>query len=92
MYISNKVANLALPQLEARQKEIEAEIGEPLKWNPNPDNQDKIVVLDRAADLDDRGRWDEYISWLVARVDKFKKAFGPRVKDLNLTQHAELEP
>jgi hypothetical protein len=71
--------------------EIEAEIGEPLKWNPYPDKQDKIIVLDRSADLDDRNRWDEYISWLVERVDKFKKAFAPRVKSLDLTQDAGLE-
>ena len=91
VYISNKIADMALPQLEAKRAEIEAEIGEPLKWNPFPEKQDKIIMLDRAADLDDRSRWDDYISWLVERVAKFKKAFSPRVKQLNLTHETELD-
>jgi hypothetical protein len=82
---------VALPQLEAHRTEIEAEIGEPLKWNPNPDKLDKIIVLDRQADLDDRARWDEYISWLVGRIDKFKKAFSPRIKQLDLTAAEPLD-
>jgi Domain of unknown function (DUF4268) len=89
VYIRNKIADQALPQLEAQWKEIETEIGEPLQWNPNPDKQDKIIVLDRSADLDDHSQWDKYVSWLVARVDKFRKAFGPRVKALNLTHEVE---
>lgn len=92
VYISNKIAALALPQLEAQRKAIEAEIGEPLQWNPYPEKQDKIIVVERAADLDDRTQWDGYISWLVERVDKFRKAFGPRVKALNLAQEVEHQP
>src|SRR5262249_39668297 len=59
VYISNKVADLALPQLEAVRTTIEREIGEPLQWNPNPDNRDKTIVLDRPADLYDRDKWPE---------------------------------
>ena len=86
VYISNKIADAALPQLMAEREAVEAEIGEQLQWNPNPNSSDKIIVLSRDADLDDRTKWPEYISWLVERVDKFKKAFGPRVKKLNLSQ------
>src|SRR5262249_12899682 len=52
VYIRNKIAGLALHQLEAKRTEIEAEIGEPLKWNPYPDKQDKIIVLDRTTNLE----------------------------------------
>jgi hypothetical protein len=86
VYIRNKIVDAALPQLEAQKAQIEAEIGEPLKWNPYPDKLDKVIVLDRAADLDDRVHWPEYVSWLVQRVDKFKNAFGQRVKHLDLSQ------
>jgi hypothetical protein len=86
VYIRGKIADVALPQLEEQRAAIEAEIGERVEWNPYPDKLDKIIVLDRAANLHDRSRWDEYISWLVERVDKFKKAFGPRVKSLDLAQ------
>jgi hypothetical protein len=86
VYIKNKVADVALPQLEADREAIEKEIGEPLQWNPNPENRDKIILLDRPADLNDRNKWPEYVSWLVERVAKFKKAFEPRIKKLDLAQ------
>ena len=86
VYISNKVASAALPQLEAERTAIESEIGETLEWDPNPEAKDKIIRLEHTADLNDRGRWPEYISWLVDKVAKFKKAFEPRVKKLSLEQ------
>jgi hypothetical protein len=84
VYISNKIASLALPQLEAERSSIEAEIGERLEWNPNPEKMDKIIRLERAANISDLDKRPEYVAWLVDRIDKFKKAFGPRVKKLNL--------
>ncbi len=86
VYISNKVASSALPQLEAERSAIESEIGERLEWNPNPEASDKVIKLERIADLNDREKWPEYVSWMVDITDKFKKVFGPRVKKLNLDQ------
>lgn len=85
VYLSNKVADAALKQLERQRAEIESEIGEKLQWNPFPDKKDKIIVVYRPADLDDRSKWPEYLGWLIDRVGKFKRAFGPRVKALALT-------
>jgi hypothetical protein len=76
---------IALPQLEADRDAIEKEIGEPLQWNPNPENRDKVILLDRPADLNDRSKWPEYISWLVDRDAIFKNAFEPRIKKLDLS-------
>jgi hypothetical protein len=84
--IRSEIASIALPQLEAERPAIESEIGEKLEWNPNPDAMDKTIRLQRAADLNDRDKWPEYVSWLVDKVEKFKNAFGPRVKKLNLDQ------
>ena len=86
VYIRSKVASAALPQLEAERSGIKSEIGEKLEWNPNPEAIDKVIKLEHPADLNNRDRWPEYISWLVDKVDKFKKAFGPRVKKLHLDQ------
>lgn len=86
VYITNKVASAALPQLEVERSAIESEIGENLDWNPNPEAIDKVIKLERTADLSDREKWPEYVAWLVETVDKFKKAFGPRVKKLDLSQ------
>ncbi len=79
-------------QLQADRKAIESEIGAELIWNPNPNKLDKVILLDREADLDDRSKWDEYISWLVDKVGKFKKAFGPRVLKLNLLDDGAADP
>ena len=92
VYIGNKIADMALPQLEAERLAIESEIGQPLQWNPNPDNKDKIILLDRKVDLDDRSKWPEYVSWLAEQVSKFKKAFEPRIKKLVLTQDENYKP
>jgi hypothetical protein len=82
VYIENKIANWALPQLESQKKEIEAEIGSKLQWNPNPENRDKIITLTKDVDFQNREEWDSYIEWLVDMVKRFKKAFAPRVKKL----------
>lgn len=92
VYISNKIAAAALPLLEAEKDVIEAEIGSSLRWNPNPENIDKIILLDRDADLNDRHKWPEYLAWLVEQTSKFKKAFEPRIRKLVITQEATSHP
>lgn len=82
VYIGNKIANFALPQLIAQRAAIEAEIGELLIWDPSPENIDKIILLDRDAALFDRSKWPEYLEWLADRVTKFKRVFEPRVRAL----------
>jgi hypothetical protein len=86
VYISNKIASAALPQLEAERSAIESELGETLEWNPNPEAIDKVIKLERTADLKDHDKWPEYLHWLADKVDKFKTAFEPRVKKLNPDQ------
>jgi hypothetical protein len=46
-------------------------------------------MLDRPADLNNRTKWPEYVSWLVDRVAKFKKAFEPRIKKLDLSSEPQ---
>jgi Domain of unknown function (DUF4268) len=86
VYISNRIASEVLPQLEAQKSEIELEISSSLKWNPNPNAIDKVIVLDRTADLNDRSKWPEYLEWLCENVSRFKKAFEPRIKQLKYPQ------
>lgn len=61
VYLGNKVADAALPQLMANKDAIEREIGAELQWNPNPDNRDKIIGLFRQVDLQDTENWPEYV-------------------------------
>ncbi len=89
VYISNKIASEALPQLMAERQAIEMEIGEPLEWNPNENAIDKIILLDRDADLTLRDKWPEYLNWLVERVSRFKKAFEPRIRKLKISSRSD---
>ncbi len=85
VYISNKIAEIALPELEKDKVEIEKEIGEKLEWNPFPDKMDKIISLSIDADIWKKDKWDDYLSWLTETVVKFRKAFSNRVKKLDLS-------
>jgi hypothetical protein len=84
VYISNKVAPRALPQLLAQKEEIEKELGEHLEWDANPEARDKIIALYHTADIHDRAQLGEQTAWLVSMVAKFRKVFMPRVRDLDL--------
>jgi len=84
VYIGNKVADEALPQLMSQRDEIEKEIGAKLEWNPSPENRDKVIAIYREANLQMPDEWDEPLEWMVDMVRKFRKAFMPRIKKLNI--------
>ena len=84
VYMNGRVADAALKQLEPSRAAIEQEIGATLQWNPFPEKMDKIILLVREIDIDDRNAWAEYCDWLVDMADKFLRAFKPRVKTLQL--------
>jgi hypothetical protein len=83
--LGHQIADQALQQLASHKEKIHAELGVELKWNPYPEKRDKIVLLDRSADLPNRERWPEYLDWMVNSVVGFHKAFRDRVRNLNLT-------
>jgi hypothetical protein len=85
VYIHNPIATAALEQFLAQREAIEAEIGSPLQWNPNPENRDKIISLSRPINLDDRTSWPEIIDWLVDKTAKFRAAFMTRAKNLQIS-------
>jgi hypothetical protein len=86
VYLHNPIADEALRQLLAQKDAIEAEIGCPLQWNPNPTNRDKIIAVFKDVDLTNRANWADYVDWLVEMTAKFRAAFVPRVKLLELKQ------
>ncbi len=91
VYIYSTLADAALPQLEAQRDAIEAEVGEKLEWNPNPENRDKVIVLYRKASLRERDSWPGHLDWLMEMTRRFRKAFVPRIKKLDLTQPSPSE-
>jgi hypothetical protein len=85
VYLRHKYnSEAALAQLVAQKEEIESEIGEALLWNPNEKARDKIIAIYREADLNRRGKWPEYLDWMLDVTARFRKTFMPRVKRLDL--------
>jgi len=92
VYLGNQVADAAMAQLQAQRNEIEQELGTKLTWNPNPDNRDKTIGVDRDANLRDRTAWPEYLDWMVDMTTRFRKVFMPRIKKLDLKESLPEEP
>jgi len=85
VYVSNRVAQAAMPQLLAMREEIEAELDVELEWDPNPGNRDKIIALTREGDINERTKRDEQLQWLVDMTVRFREVFGRRIRDMDLT-------
>ena len=81
VYIGNKEVAEWLPYFESHKDRIEREIGEELEWNPNPENIDKVIVLTKAYDLNDRDKWADAIEWLVEYTIKFKDTFSKLIRE-----------
>lgn len=84
IYIGNKIADKMLPFLESKKSEIEAEIGQSLQWNPNPDNRDKVIVLIHNTDFNDPKKVDEALNWLVEYTIKFRETFAKYIMQIKL--------
>lgn len=80
VYIGNKIADEMLPYLESKKSEIETAIGQPLIWNPNPDNRDKVIVLLHSTNFNDEQKVEEALNWLVDNTIKFRETFSKIVK------------
>lgn len=82
VYIGNKAADKIFPFLESRKEEIEQDIGQKLVWNPHPEKQDKIILLEYPSDLRDAQKVEDALDWLVKYTVKFRQIFSKLVQDL----------
>lgn len=80
IYIGNKIADTMLPFLESKKDETESSIGQKLIWNPNPDNRDKVIILQHTTDFEDERKLDESLNWLVDYTIKFRETFSKIIK------------
>lgn len=81
VYIANKQVEAWLPYFEFKKQEIEAQIGNQLDWNPNPENRDKIISLTKHFHLENKENWNDAINWLVKETLKFKEVFSKAIKE-----------
>jgi hypothetical protein len=82
IYIGNKIADKMLPFLESKKDEIESSIGQNLIWNPNPDNRDKVIILQHTTDFEDEKKLEESLNWLVDYTIKFRETFSKIIKQV----------
>jgi hypothetical protein len=88
VYFRGYLADRALEELMPQREAIEKQIGAALTWNPHPEKSDKIILLDRVADISQREKWPEYLNWLVDHTLRFRRAFAARLKGLELPSGA----
>jgi hypothetical protein len=80
VYVGNRLQGM-YDYLFNMREEIETEIGEELVWNPNPENQDKVIILTLDVNLHNKNEWANAVDWLVQKTVHFRKAFSKRVKN-----------
>lgn len=93
VYLMNRFGGeAALAYLMASKSEIERELGQPLVWNPNPEASDKVIVLQRKADLRVKEQWAEYLQWMVQSTVSMRRVFAPRVRSLQVETVSPASP
>lgn len=92
VYLRHRIADKALEFFLTKKTEIEKEIGHQLNWDPNPDTRDKIVQLEREADISNREQWPEILDWMEEHIIKFRKAFASRMSDFRRYRESDATP
>lgn len=75
LYISHKRVAQWLPYFEQHKLEVEDKIGHELQWNPNPENRDQVISLNKVFELNEKENWGEAIEWLAINTIKFRSVF-----------------
>ena len=75
VYIGNKNVEEWLPYFEDNKLKIETFIGDRLSWDPNPNNRDKTIALNKQFDFNDDENLEEAIEWLAEKTIKFRSVF-----------------
>lgn len=80
VYINNRIADKMLPFLEERKDQIESDLGFCMDWNPNPENRDKIITINKVFDMDTKEGQNEAIAWLKGKTEIVHAVFSKVVK------------
>lgn len=59
---------------------IESELSESLVWEELPEKKASRIKLVTKGNLNDQGSWENYHSWMVAKVTSFQKVFDKYIK------------
>lgn len=81
VYIQNSQVDEWLPYFESEKERIESEIGDELNWNPNPNNRDKVITLNKHFNLENETEWNAALNWLVENTLQFKSSFSRLIRE-----------
>lgn len=69
-------------RLEKDRDTIEREIGTDLEWVPRSEGLESWILIRTCADPADRKDWPRQHEWLADKLERFSKAFRPRLLKL----------
>ncbi len=87
LYIRGPMAKRAFALLLEDREAIERVLGS-LDWQELPEGQDCRVIQYRDGNSKEQSEWPEIHGWLKQTAEAFHRELGPRVKKLDLTEHA----
>jgi hypothetical protein len=89
LYMHRDPLKHAIRTLEQQKAEIEAEIGESLEWQElSGKKASRIALYLQGVDPSDEGSFPEIQSWMLQRMQKFRRAFAVKVKALDMDGQA----
>jgi hypothetical protein len=90
LYINHVQSKSAFDQLFARKSEIEARLGFSVEWMRLP-GKDACRIARYLVEKDpvDENYWPEYLTWIVATLEKFYAVFSMEVRSLTLDDDVE---
>lgn len=86
LYFHNDPLKAGIRQLAAQRTAIENEFGEPLDWQELPTKKaSRIAIFREGFDPADTSTFPEQHDWMLSRMDAFRRVFGPRIRQLDLS-------
>ena|SRR5437868_13413115 len=78
----SRTAKKYFERLEKDRHAIEREIGAELEWVPRSEGVESWILIRMSADPTCREDWSRQQAWLAEKLERFSKAFRPRLMKL----------
>ncbi|CCE98414.1 hypothetical protein SFHH103_03923 [Sinorhizobium fredii HH103] len=91
LYIHRDPFKIAIKGLEKDRTKIEQEIGATLDWQELPGKKaSRIALFNYDVDVTDENTYSDIHTWMLDKMQRFRVAFGHRIKSLDLdSEHAQ---
>lgn len=83
LWLNGPEAKKQFSALAAQKADIESRLGFTLDWQELPDSKAcRIATWYPQASIEDEDRWDEYLRWIVERLERMDQVLRPIVRAL----------